>query len=192
MEERPPEPSPKRRKIIREEEPHEESYSPSQTPMRIEEEQLTDEKIEQIGSQGGVFVTQAEIDEGNPQEPPVPSFELTVADFRGRELDPILEQASQQFLFDDSFVKTRAFHQFAWRENMHIFEERCKNVKTEHPEMDEASIQNQIKEQMMQEFQNITPEEGRQMVKVANVLLLPNWDIVDALIFNSVSNNLEL
>ena len=38
FEERPPEPSPKRRKIIREEEPHEESYSPSQTPIESEEE----------------------------------------------------------------------------------------------------------------------------------------------------------
>ena len=75
---------------------------------------------------------------------------------------------------------------------MHFFEERCKNVKIEHLEMDEASIQNEIKEQMMQEFQNITLEEGTHMVKVANVLLLPNWDIVDALILNSVSNNLEL
>ena len=65
-------------------------------------------------------------------------------------------------------------------------------MKIEHPKMDEASIQNQIKEKMMQEFQNMTPEEGRQMIKAANVLLLPNWDIADALIFNSVSNNLEL
>ena len=30
------------------------------------------------------------------------------------------------------------------------------------------------------------------MVKAANILLFPNWDIVDALIFNSVSNNLGL
>ena len=44
----------------------------------------------------------------------------------------------------------------------------------------------------MQDFQNITPEEGRKMIKAASVLLLPNWDIVDALIFNSVSNNLGL
>ena len=121
FEERPSKPSPKRRKIIREEESHDESYSPSQTPMRIEEEELTDEQIEQIGSQGGVFVTQEEIDEGNPQEPHVLDFELTIAYFRGRELDPILEQANQQFLSDDGFVKSRAFHQFAWRENMHIF-----------------------------------------------------------------------
>ena len=71
--ERPPEPSPKRWKIIREEDPHVEEYSPSQTPLRVEEEHLTGEKIEQIGSQGGVFIIQAELDEGNPQEPHVPS-----------------------------------------------------------------------------------------------------------------------
>ena len=79
----------------------------------------------------------------------MPSFELTVVDFRGKELNPILEQASQHFLFDDNFVKSRVFHQFSWRENMHIFEEKCRNMKAEHLEMDEASIQNQIKEQMM-------------------------------------------
>ena len=50
LEERPPEPSPKRRKIIREEDPHVEEYSPSQTHMRIDEEELTNEKIEKIGS----------------------------------------------------------------------------------------------------------------------------------------------
>ena len=95
MEERPHEPSPKRRKIIREEKLQEElqgeNYSPSQNPTRIEEEQLTNEKIEQIGSQGGVFVTQVEIDEGNHQEPLVPSFELTVVDFKGRELDQLVD-----------------------------------------------------------------------------------------------------
>ena len=134
--------------------------------MRIEEEQLTDKKIEQIGSQGEVFVTQIEINEGNPQEPPMPSLEMTVADFKGKILDPILEQATQQFLSDDNFVKSRAFHQFSWRANMSNFEEICRNMKKiEHLEMDEASIQNKIKEQMMQKFQNITPEEGRKMVK---------------------------
>ena len=136
LEERPPQPSPKRRKIIREEDPHVEEYSPSQTPMRIEEEQLAEEKIEQIGSQGGVFVTQVEIDEENPQEPPMPSFELTIADYRGRDLDLVLEQASQQFLSNDSFVKSRTFSQFAWRTNMSNFEERCKKLKAKHPEMD--------------------------------------------------------
>jgi hypothetical protein len=45
---------------------------------------------------------------------------------------------------------------------------------------------------MIQEFQNITLKEGRQMVKASNILLLPNWDITDVFIFNSISNKLEL
>ena len=71
----------------------------------------------------------------------MPSFKLSIAELRGKELDPVLKQASQQFLSDDIFVKSRAFHQFSWKANMHLFEERCKNMKTEHPEMDDASIQ---------------------------------------------------
>jgi hypothetical protein len=67
LEERPFEPSAKSRKIIREEDPHVEEYSPSQTPMRIEEEQLTNGKIKQLGSQGGILFTQSEINEGGPQ-----------------------------------------------------------------------------------------------------------------------------
>ena len=75
-----------------------------------------------MGSQGGVFVTQIEIDEGYPQEPPVPSFELIIVDYKGRELDAVLEHTSQQFLSDDNFVKARTFFQFAWRTNMRKFE----------------------------------------------------------------------
>ena len=52
-------------------------------------------------------------------------------------------------------------------------------------------MQNQVKDEMMQEFQNITLEEVRQMVKASNILLLPNWGITDALVFNSVSNKLD-
>ena len=63
----------------------------------------------------------------------MPSFELTIAYYKGRELDHVLEQASQQFLSDDCFVKSRAFHQFVQRENMNNFEERCKKLKVEHP-----------------------------------------------------------
>ena len=179
LEERPEEPSPKRQRVI-------------QSPLRIEEEQITGELIEQMGSQGDVFITQAELDEGNPPEPSIPSLDLTVADYNGRELDPVLEQASHQFLSDDNFIKSRAFQQFAWRVSMNIFEEKCKKLKTEHPEMDEAAIQSQIKGEMIEELQSISPEEGRKMVKTSNVLLLPGWDIADALVFNSVSSRLAL
>lgn len=122
----------------------------------------------------------------------MPSLDLIVVDYRGRELDPVIEQASHQFLPDDSFVKSRAFHQFAWRENIEKYEEKSNKLRIEYPELEEATLQNQVKEEMMQEFQTITPEEGRQMVKASNILLLPNWDIADVLVFNSVSNKLDL
>ena len=75
---------------------------------------------------------------------------------------------------------------------MNIFEKKCKKLKKEHLEMDEASIHNQIKEKMIKYFQNMSLEEGRQMVRASNILLLPNWDIADALGFNTVSNKLTL
>ena len=62
---------------------HIEEYSPTQSPLRIGEEQFTREKIQQLGSQGGIFITQEELDEGNPQEPSMPSLDLTVVDFKG-------------------------------------------------------------------------------------------------------------
>ena len=43
---------------------------------------------------------------------------------------------------------------------------------------------------MIKEFQSLTPEEVREMVRVSGVLFLLNWDIEDALIFNYVSNKL--
>lgn len=75
---------------------------------------------------------------------------------------------------------------------MNVFEEIWKRLKTEHPKMDEASIQNTIKENMIKHFQNMSPEEGGQLVKASNILLLPNWDIIDALVFSSISRRLTL
>jgi len=107
-----------------------------------------------VGSQGGVFITTVELEEGNPQEPPM---------------------SCHEFIFDDNFVKSRAFYQFAWRKNIGLFEETCSKLKTKHPEMEEVDIQNQIKEEMMQEFKSLILEERRQMIKASKVFLLPNW-----------------
>ena len=43
-----------------------------------------------MGSQGDVFITQVELDEGNPPEPSLLSLDLTIVDYSGRELDPVL------------------------------------------------------------------------------------------------------
>ena len=64
-------------------------------------------------------------------------------------------------------------------------------MKAKHSEIEDASIQAQIKEEIIKEFQSLTLEEGREMVRLSGVLLLPNWDIADTLIFNCISNKLE-
>ena len=46
LEERLDDPSPKRKKIMKEQGPHIEEYSPTQSPLRIGEEQFIGEKIE--------------------------------------------------------------------------------------------------------------------------------------------------
>lgn len=65
-------------------------------------------------------------------------------------------------------------------------------MKIEHPEIEDVDIQSQIKEEMIKEFQNLTPKEEREMVRASSVLLLHNWDITNALIFNSISNKLDI
>ena len=64
-------------------------------------------------------------------------------------------------------------------------------MKAENTEIEDATIQTQIKDERITEFQILIPKEGREMVRASGVLLLPNWDIADALIFNSISNKLE-
>ena len=44
---------------------------------------------------------------------------------------------------------------------------------------------------MMQEFNSVTPKEGRKMIKSDGVLFLPNWDITDALVFNTITKKLR-
>lgn len=43
----------------------------------------------------------------------------------------------------------------------------------------------------MQELKSLTPEEGRRMITSSGVLLLPNWDIVDAMVFNTITKKLN-
>lgn len=50
-----------------------------------------------MGSQGELFITQAELEEGNLQEPPMSSLELIVVDYRGKELDPLLNRPAMNF-----------------------------------------------------------------------------------------------
>lgn len=114
------------------------------------------------------------------------AMDLTVEEFEGKQMDPILKQATDSFLADDKFVKTRAFSQFFWRMKISQFKERCEKKKEESPDRDIIEIENETKEEMVKQFENIIPEEGRAMVYTAGVLSLLEWDIVDAIMFNQV------
>lgn len=90
--------------------------------MCLDSEEIVKARIEEMNHQNTMFVTVAELEEGMPVEPLEPSFDLTVGDLGGNEMDPVVYQAAQTFMSDDSFVKSRAFLQFLWNRNFHHFE----------------------------------------------------------------------
>ena len=44
-----------------------------------------------------MIVTSTDLEIGEHQEPPIPSLDLTMADYQGKEIDPIVAQASEKF-----------------------------------------------------------------------------------------------
>ena len=89
--------------------------------MRLDDEQTIRRELRQEGEQGNIIITPAELEENVPQEPLEPVLDLTVADYRGKEIDPIISQAYDQFISDNDFVKTKAFKKFLWQTNIDIF-----------------------------------------------------------------------
>lgn len=76
-----------------------------------------------------IVVTTANMERGVPEEPPMPSFDLTIADYRCKGIDPIIAQASKKFIDDEYFVRSRALAQLLCRKNLGNLEERYKKIK---------------------------------------------------------------
>ena len=72
--------------------------------MRLDDEQIVRRELRHEGEQGNIIITPAELEENVPQEPPELVLDLTVADYRGKEIDPIISQAYDQFISDNDFV----------------------------------------------------------------------------------------
>ena len=87
-----------------------------------------------MGGEGDVIVTSIDLNVGEPQEPPTPSLDLTIVDCQGKEIYPIVVQASKRFINDENFVRSRAFAQFLWRLNMGNFEKSCEKIKAKQPD----------------------------------------------------------
>ena len=62
-----------------------------------------------MGREGDIVVATADMERGVPQEPPVPYLDLIVVDYKFKEINPIIAQASQKFIDDENFFKSRAF-----------------------------------------------------------------------------------
>lgn len=161
-------------------------YSPSQTPLRIDDEASLREQLRKIGGEGDRVVITANIERGVPKEPPVPSFDLTSANYRGKEIDPIIAQASHKFIDDENFVKSRAFAQFLWRRNIDNFEPKCQTIKEEKPNKLDSEVEEEVKAKILEDFSQLTLEARRQLVKESGVLVLLEWDIDNVMIFYSV------
>ena len=71
-------------------------------PLWIEDEASLREQLRQMGGEGDIVVTTADIERGVPEEPPMPSFDLTIVDYKGKKIDLIIAQDSH--IDDESFV----------------------------------------------------------------------------------------
>lgn len=108
--------------------------------------------MRQLGGERDIVITTTDIEEGVAKEPPMLTLALTLGDYRGKEIDPIVEHASHKFIDDESFVKSRAFAQFMWRKSINNFEEKCKNLKTDQPGRQDSEIEEEVKASFIEEF----------------------------------------
>ena len=77
-------PGGKRQKI--EERPN--VYSPSQSPLRLDDEKIVRRELRQEGEQGNIIITPTKLQKNVPQEPLEPVLDLTMVDYRGNKIDP--------------------------------------------------------------------------------------------------------
>ena len=91
----------------------------------MDDEQIVRRELRQEGEKGKIIITPTKLEENVPQEPLELVLDLTMADYKGKEIDPIISQAYDQFISDNDFVKSRAFKQFLWQINMHNFQLKC-------------------------------------------------------------------
>lgn len=94
----------------------------------------------QLRSLGEIACTYEEIQEGMPEEPPSVEMDLIAEEFKGKELDPIIKQASEEFLADNNFVTTGSFMQFFWKQNIEKFKAKCEKRKSEQPHKDASTV----------------------------------------------------
>ena len=69
---------------------------------------------------------------------------------------------------------------------MQNFELRCKKIKVEQLDVEDSTIEEVVKDKLTRSFDDITLEGGRLLLKDARILILPKWDITNAIVFDAV------
>ena len=69
---------------------------------------------------------------------------------------------------------------------MHIFEDRCKKIRVEQPKVEASTIEEVVKNELIQKFNNITLDIGRKLLKDARIPILPEWDMANNMIFDTI------
>ena len=59
-------------------------------------------------------------------------------------------------------------------------------IKAKKPNKLDSNIEEEVKAKFLQDFSQLTPKAKRQLVKELGVLLFPEWDIANAMIFYSI------
>ena len=59
-------------------------------------------------------------------------------------------------------------------------------MKAEQPNVEDSAIEQVVKEELTQGFNDITPKGGRILLKEVGILILLEWDIANAIVFDVV------
>ena len=73
---------------------------------------------------------------------------------------------------------------------MQNFEARWKKIKAEKPSKEDSKIEEEIKENLLHDFDKITPKYGRKLLNDVGILILLEWDIANAIVFDVVKKEI--
>ena len=69
---------------------------------------------------------------------------------------------------------------------MHNFQKKCNKTKLKQLDVEESTIEEVVKDELTKSFDNITPKVGRALLKDVKILILPEWDIANAMVFDAM------
>lgn len=90
-------------------------------------------------------------------------------------------RVGQEFVSHSNFVKTLKFELFFYEHKGRALRKRMKDIT---PEQEATSLE-ELRKEVDQELESITPERGRELLQEVRVFLLPRWDISSTIVFDN-------